>query len=820
MNHIKLFKLLLLLPLLFCKSVSATAVEDGYFLDRLQVERYSDRTELVISFTSSLRYVQHSPSNMGKILTIQLAPLEYTTSGGSTFEGKNRLVWRPTADLPLTEIISSQSRGGKPDLILRFKTPVSFKIKGDSEHRSLIIQLPTAVIQKPVSSDPSKAEWPQPTAQLPDGTGPFVINLLSMQSPIDSKKIASQHKLLSKYHLYQSQSRFKEKSYYRLRLGFFSKRAAARLLPEIKRLDPDFSSAWISQVSEDERERITGNQKERKIPAATTPVESLDPASSLPPATPEELTQRMESARKAILDRQYNRAIVIYSDIIEYPVQPFRRDAQELLGMAYERKGQFAHAKRNYEQYLKLYPEGEASDRVRQRLAGLVTASLQEREKLREAKVADETVEWESYGSFSQYYQNNISETGDTGSETTDSSLSSDLDLNARRRSKAVDMRFRFTGGYDNDFLDSSENSGRISSLYLDISTRNKKQNGRIGRQTRTSGGVLGRFDGIYYGYQFHPRGRINLVTGGLVESTSDSLATDRTFNGISLDWGPVNENWNFNLFMIDQRLANGFVDRQAIGGEARHFNPQHSLFLLADYDIHFGALNIGYLLGSWAMTPKTTLNYMIDYRMSPLLTTSNALQSQKAKDIDQLNDSYSRSEIQQLAEDRTAVSKSASLGLSHTLSAHWQITGDVTLTNMASTKTSGGVEANPSTGNEVFLSSQLVGNGLFKEGDLMIYGLRYSDTSSHQKTSLSANVRYPIQRHWRVNPRLRVDYKENDNNTSQTVWVPSFRTSYRWKRLATFELELGIEITEDQLENNTEHSNYLFAYGGYRLDF
>jgi hypothetical protein len=795
--------LLSLTLLLLSQSATAGLLQDDHFLDQLQVNRFSDRIELVISFTQPLRYSSHAPAQMGRIITVQLASTARVESESIRFDGKNRISWKPTAALSLSEVIA-QNQGDNPELILHFKRPVSFKIKRSAEHQSLTIQLPI--------SDYPGQKMSQPTVEL-NTSGLYVINLLSMRKPINRDLIAKRYPQLNKHHLYLTHQIINKERYQRLRLGFFTKQQASRLLSEIKWLNPDFSSAWISRITKKERQSIIDGGKK--------PVQPTPPIKPLPgEITRHKIEKRMDQARQAIINKNYHRAIAIYTDIAEYPLQPYQENALELLGMTYERKGQLAHAKRSYQRYLEAYPESDATARVKQRLAGLVTANLQDREKLYSSQPADDSQPWDIFGSFSQYYHEDVSETDESESRTIDSSLSSDLDLNARKRTENLNMKFRFSGGYDNDFLESDEDEGRVSMLYLDLSDHNNRHTSRIGRQRRTSSGIFGRFDGLYYGYTFHPKWRLNFTSGGLVESSSDGVTPQRNFNGISLDYGPINDQWNFNLFAIDQRTTSGIIDRQAIGGEIRHFSSQRSLFVLADYDLHFEALNIAYLLGSWTLTPRTTLNTLLDYRLSPLTTTTSALQSQSATDIDQLNEHYSLSEIKQIAKDRSAVSKSASLGLTHTFTPRWQITSDVTVTNMEATQASAGVEANPGTGNEFFLSTLIIGNALLKEGDMMLYSVRYSDTSHYEKISLSTNIRYPIVRHWRVNPRLRFDYKENDNNTKQITWVPSFRTNYRWKRRATFELELGVEMTEDQFETETKHSNYLFAYTGYRIDF
>jgi len=105
---------------------------------------------------------------------------------------------------------------------------------------------------------------------------------------------------------------------------------------------------------------------------------------------------------------------------------------------------------------------------VRQRLSGLVTARQAPKEKLREAGVeagAEESA-WEYSGNFSQFYRRDTShiveEENFTNARTDEtrvnmSSLSNDLDFNARRSGGPLEIQTRATGGYEVDFLDEAK---------------------------------------------------------------------------------------------------------------------------------------------------------------------------------------------------------------------------------------------------------------------------------------------------------------------------------------------------------------------------
>ena len=89
-----------------------------------------------------------------------------------------------------------------------------------------------------------------------------------------------------------------------------------------------------------------------------------------------ELDRIEKDAMAAMRAKDYDAAIRLYTKLLEYPEHPARARAQEYLGLARERKGQFAQAKLEYQEYLRRYPDGTAAARIRTRLQALATASL------------------------------------------------------------------------------------------------------------------------------------------------------------------------------------------------------------------------------------------------------------------------------------------------------------------------------------------------------------------------------------------------------------------------------------------------------------
>lgn len=557
---------------------------------------------------------------------------------------------------------------------------------------------------------------------------------------------------------------------------------------------------------------------------------------TLPALPAERLDQLLEDARQAMAGANYPQAIQIYTKILQHQDTGRHRDALEFLGLARERNGQEAHAKLEYERYLQRYPDGEAAERVRQRLAALVTARAAPKDKLREAG-ADRGAEadgptWEYSGNFSQFYRRDTSHiveeetVTNTRSDETRvnmSSLSNDLDFNARRRGGDLAVQTRATGGYEVDFLDEGEGQGdisRVSSLYADFQHEKRGLGARVGRQTRSTGGVLGRFDGGLLSYRLKPTVKLNAVSGFPVDSSKHNLKTERRFYGLSADFGTYADAWDFVAFIIEQQV-DGILDRRAVGGEARYFDPAKSLLSYVDYDVSYGQLNTLLLLGNWNLPHDITLNATVDIRQSPILSTYNAIQGQGVESIEALRARFDEDTLRDLAEDRTADSRSYTVGATKQLNARFQLTGDVTMSELGATPASGGVEAMPSTGNEYYYNVQLIGSNLLKEGDITLLGLRYSDASTSDTTSLSINERYPINSAWRINPRFRVDYRvTRPGDNDQWIYAPSILMDYLWRKRYRFEIETGGEWSKRQLSDATEDTQSYYVYAGYRADF
>jgi hypothetical protein len=545
-----------------------------------------------------------------------------------------------------------------------------------------------------------------------------------------------------------------------------------------------------------------------------------EPETLASPQVEKRVDELMEQARIALVDeRNIPRAIALYQQVLDQPANSRSREALELLGLARERSGKMAQAKAIYDDYLKRYPTGEGSERVRQRLVSLVTADLPEQEQLREGW-EKRGVQWDYYGTFSQTYLRDTFRVDNGPNQTTISAFSTDLDLVGLRRSNNSDTRMRVTAGHFYDLMeDDNGNDARISSLYAEHNDRKLGWWARGGRQSSNRDGVLGRFDGLKLGYELSKRMQASVVAGHPVDSSRDGIDDSRTFTGVALDLGPYAERWEFTLYGLEQKIET-LIDRRAVGGEMRYFTPELMVLGLADYDAFYDELNIGMLLANWTLKNDLTLNANYDVRKTPILTTRNALIGQSTDDITQLRTLFTDDTIYQLARDRTAEITTMTLGASRPLSDRLRLTGDLTVMSISATEASGGVLAQPASEDDYFINLQAIGTGVLNGDDITTLGLLLSDTTTAQSVGVFASSRLPVGKSWRYYPRLRVDHR-TWNESSQSQWSvgPAVRVEYDWKKVI-FEGELGSEWVTRELPDDSERTLGIYGSIGYRYEF
>ena len=523
--------------------------------------------------------------------------------------------------------------------------------------------------------------------------------------------------------------------------------AGARPSPSCK---PDFPAAggWSAIVTPEPKPANKTALEVKPVP----PRPKNCGSGTLTDADQRDAAAAMDEARAALKKNNLNTAIGLLVKVLGYPENEFSAEAQELLGLARQRNNEAAEAKAEYEDYLTRYPMGEGADRVRQRLAGLLTANGEQPKKApapdkwaegsaTSRSGADGSSAWSVSGSASQFYIrddsfNAIQDPSLPPDLSTDpdthrvhqNELLSSLDLIGAWSNASAKWKFRFSGTEEHDVSGEDDEIVSVAALFVETAIRDWNVEARVGRQTRNSGGVLGRFDGAFLRWQATPWLGINVVGGSPVARRKDDpYKDDKILYGASVDIGPFFDGLDLSLFAIEQQ-DRYWIDRQAIGAEARYVNESFAAFATVDYDIHFAELNAAIFSGTWTLADKSTLHAGVEYRKSPYLSAWTALQGQPFITLYDLLKTRSVDEVDQLAIDRTATYRSATFGYARPLTEHLQVSADITAAETSGTVGSAGVAATPSTGTELYYSAQLIANDMYNEGDMYILGLRFAD--------------------------------------------------------------------------------------------
>lgn len=545
---------------------------------------------------------------------------------------------------------------------------------------------------------------------------------------------------------------------------------------------------------------------------------------------------RMQEARAAMRKHDYETAIRLYRKVLSYPEHANSAEAQEMLALCLQKSGHLGEARAELEDFLLRYPQSEARDRVRQRIDALATRDGVAGERLRKPKghADDGSTTWTLSGSASQFYIRDDSyrtlrdpSLPPNPNEDVDAhrvhqnTLLTGLDVTATMSNADMKAKFRFSGTEEVRLAQEREITG-VAALFLETSLREYGIDTRIGRQTRNSGGVQGRFDGALVSWQSAPWLRLNAVAGSPVMSRFDEpFRDDRYLYGVSTDFGPFFGGFDLSLFALEQRY-HSLIDRRAVGAELRYIDREKSAFATVDYDVHFNELNAAILSGSWTFANASNIHGGLDYRKAPYLSTWSALQGQPFVSLYDMLKLYTKSEVDQLAIDRTPTYRAANVGYALPLTKNLQATFDFTAASTTGTPASGGIPEMPGTGWEYYYSSQLIAQDMLSDGDLYIAGLRVADRADSNLYVLDLSTRYPLTQSLRVNPRLQLGYRKGDagHDLVEYTVMPSVLFNYYWTTDLMLELETGVRWTQTEIATAVENNTEVFVTAGVRYDF
>jgi len=784
-------------------------------VDVIEVSERDTQVDLTVVFNCSMRFVNNLPASQGSEVHIQLVPLADC--------GVNPFGQVPSEIPPLSGgagIVSSARveslAPGQITLTLAFKKSESFVLAQGVDARGLRIRLVDHALRRG-----------RVLVEQNDVASNFAINLDSRPKPFAPEEIDLAHQRLQAP-VFVSEAVIDGEKWYRLRAGPIERRADAEKL--LNRALPDYPRAWLAIGDDAATSDFTA--------AGAGALPAVERIGSDPPLPPEQLKQTLADARAAMSAHDYPKAIALLTKLQRQPEFPDRARAQELLGLARERSGQLAHAKAEYEEYLRRYPNGEAAERVAFRLKTLQAAEAKARTG---REVGSEGRGWQMSGGFAQTGRydglrvtnsapplpTTLSQAAQTAAS---SALFTDVDLVARRRGETFDFIGRLSGGYDKSFVSGggpTPDPTRISLFSIELLDRPLGLLARLGRQASNSYGILGTFDGLFLSWQFSPSWAINLAGGYPVNLLNVAPQTQLSFETLAVVYTPRNAHWDANVFVADQQF-DGLRDRQAVGAEGRFLASRGSLVAVVDYDTFYHSLNTASLIGTLQLPARWNVSFDTERRNSPVITTGNALIGQPFTDLYQMQQVFTDQEIYQLARDRTPVTSYYSLTLTHPLGQRFQFTAIASANQSGATPASGGVPAQAATGVLPNYQLQLYASNYWTEGDFNVLTLQHGDTQIGRIDSVSLTMRFPLGGAWRIAPRFTAErLSQLTGGSSENSYIPSALLDYqRGNKLVQLETgaQLGSRKAFLQLANGqfvqTQNTTSYYVSLSYRINF
>lgn len=788
----------------------------------IDVAEQEDKVDLTMMFNCRMRFVSNLPASEGKEVRIQLAPLPDC--------GLSPLALIATETPPVLGgagiVRSARMEGiapGQVTLTITFARSEQFVIAQGADPHGLRLRLINHKRQKPqvlVGGQPAEL-------------AAYAINLDSEPKAFPQADIDLAHQRL-KAPIYVSELTVNDEKWYRLRAGPITDRKEADRLLELAL--HEYPRAWLA-IGDDSV--TTGGGATTAQPEALPPVEKIG---SDPPLPPEELKRLVAQARVAMDKHDYKTAVTVLTRLQRQPEFPDRASAQELLGLARERSGELAHAKAEYEEYLRRYPNGEAAERVALRLRTLRNAEARARTG-REAP--GEKRGWEMSGDWSQLFRYdgqritngppppNTSSTVPLSPLTqAENAIFNDVDLLARHRGNTFDLIGRLSAGYDKSFQSSATalaNPTRVSVASFEMLDRPLGLLARLGRQVSVEDGLLGTFDGLFMSWQFRPSWSLTAAAGYPVEQLILAPQTQERFETVALGYAPPGAHWDGSLFATRQ-VFEGYKDRQAVGFQTRFLAQNASLVTVLDYDTFYHSLNTASAIGTVTLPARWNLSFDAERRNSPVLTTRNALVGQPYTDLNQLafNLTLTPQDIYQLARDRTPVTQNYSLTLNKPIGDRFQFTAIVSGLEEGATPGSAGVAAVPATGMLLNYQAQLFANNLWRKGDFNVLTLTHGNTEVGRIDSAALTSRFPLGGSWRLGPRFSVNrLSQQSNGATETTYVPSALLDWergRWLVQLDTGVELGSREAFLQLANGqfvqTQNTTRYYISLSYRVTF
>ncbi|MFV2059032.1 MAG: tol-pal system YbgF family protein [Gammaproteobacteria bacterium] len=812
-------KLLVLVLLLVAFNVNALP---NRLIDDVAIKKENGFDVITIKFSVPLHYSHHFPKTESRTVIISLrafnndAKIVLTSSD----KEKYRIPRKRSKLVSYLRVESLDNNVGK--IAVQFKKKLKFSVK-QVDKRTLKIILGKSNASKKLAKPKKKATKSSAAKKTTAKKSKskkrkkstkntkitYVLNLESYQKGKKPRKIPKLD-VFKKYKLFRTRVKKNGTLITRLRLGFFrSKTEATRIK---RRLKVYYPNTFVTLIQKNESSLANKWFAKKKIkPIKKTKVAKKKPAKKLTKKQISKVDRLFDKGKVALVEKKYRNAISYFTKVSEIGSGEKKQRSMEYVGLAREKNGQIAHAKAEYKKYLKIYTEGIGPDRVKQRLEGLLTAQLAPKKKLVDTREqAREEEPWDIFSTISQNYRNQKTIPDGSVASTTDNSVSSYFNTSGRKRGEKYDLRYQFDMDHRYDFTENASQESRfgLSTAYFDYISLTGGGIVRVGRQSRSSGGVLGRYDGVWYGYPLTNDVKLNVVAGFPVISSGVNFNSDEQVLGLSADFDRVFKSFDMSTFVI-QQTNDGMLDRRAIGTELRYIQERSSYFGLLDYDIEYSTLNTIQFVGNWLFKNNTSFNFVYDHRASPIMLTTNGLIGTGKGDLKELQSILTDAEIRELALARTGVYDSVSISGNFPLDKTYSLSADFNASKSGGTPATttpalinppdnltGTINATAPLGPDYYFGVTLIGQNLFSPRDTNIVSLRQS-TGTSKSTAIDVRSQFNLTKKWRMRPRVRYDTRTRSTNTTKTNRITaSTRFDFRYRRELQFQFEIGVDFS------------------------
>jgi hypothetical protein len=346
---------------------------------------------------------------------------------------------------------------------------------------------------------------------------------------------------------------------YDIRLGFFKSREQAQNVLSI--VEKYNISGTVDTVKSDELP-IVAHWRKQLVFAA----EEVEPVA---------VEHLMKLADQAMRDKNYVKAIGLYTKVINSENNNRQQIAQEKLAIARERNNQLAHARAEYQVYLDRYPGGEGAIRVKRRLNRLISQHVPADDTPDLSLASAQEPEWLHNGNVYQFYHRNIIEVNDEESFTSDSLISTNINYVGRTLNNPSPMEVNISATQLHDRENSDDDETRVALMYFDMTSESRLFDIRMGRQKSKNTNIYNRFDGIETGYMISQDLKAKLTLGFPVEyNETVENSRDKYFYSAGISLFPDRAGWNANLYYIEQ-MADRVLDRREVAFDARYQSQQ-----------------------------------------------------------------------------------------------------------------------------------------------------------------------------------------------------------------------------------------------------